>query len=201
MEQTVFVVDDDAALRDSILWLLEAHGHRVALHESAEAFLAAGSESRPGCLLLDVRMPGMGGQALYDTLLERGNRMPVVFITGHGDVPMAVAAVKKGAVDFIEKPFAEGELLGLVAHCLALDAERRQETAAAATLAARLATLTPREREVLDLIVAGKLNKVIADRLAISPKTVEVHRSRVMEKMGVRSVAELVQAVLAGRAG
>jgi FixJ family two-component response regulator len=198
---TVFVVDDDEPLRDSIQWLLVAHGYRVALYDSAESFLADGADTQPGCLLLDVRMPGMSGQQLFDALIERGSRMPVVFITGHGDVPMAVAAVKKGAVDFIEKPFGEQELLRLVAHCLERDAEQRKAVAASASIAARLAALTPREREVLDLIVAGKLNKIIADQLAISPKTVEVHRARVMEKMGVRSVAELVQAVLAGRQG
>ena len=198
---TVFVVDDDEPLRDSIQWLLEAHGYRVALYDSAERFLADDAATQPGCLLLDVRMPGMSGQQLFDALIERGSRMPVVFITGHGDVPMAVAAIKKGAVDFIEKPFGEQELLRLVAHCLERDAEQRKAVAASASIAARLTALTPREREVLDLIVAGKLNKIIADRLAISPKTVEVHRARVMEKMGVRSVAELVQAVMAGRQG
>ena len=198
---TVFVVDDDEPLRDSIQWLLEAHGYRVVLYDSAERFLADAAATQPGCLLLDVRMPGMSGQQLFDALIERGSRMPVVFITGHGDVPMAVAAIKKGAVDFIEKPFGEQELLRLVAHCLERDAEQRKAVAASASIAARLAALTPREREVLDLIVAGKLNKIIADRLAISPKTVEVHRARVMEKMGVRSVAELVQAVMAGRQG
>ncbi|MDO8933936.1 MAG: response regulator [Rhodocyclaceae bacterium] len=201
MAQTVFVVDDDEPLRDSIRWLLEAHGHRVALYDSAERFLADGGATQSGCLLLDVRMPGMSGQELFDALIERGSRLPVVFITGHGDVPMAVAAVKKGAVDFIEKPFSEQELLRLVAHSLQRDAEQREAVAASASAASRLAALTPREREVLDLVVAGKLNKVIADQLAISPKTVEVHRARVMEKMGVRSVAELVQAVMAGRHG
>ena len=198
---TVFVVDDDEPLRDSIQWLLEAHDYRVALYDSAERFLADGAATQPGCLLLDVRMPGMNGQQLFDALIERGSRMPVVFITGHGDVPMAVAAVKKGAVDFIEKPFGEQELLRLVAHCLERDAEQRKAVAASASIAAQMAALTPREREVLDLIIAGKLNKIIADRLAISPKTVEVHRARVMDKMGVRSVAELVQAVMAGRQG
>lgn len=201
MTPSVFVIDDDEPLRDSIQWLLEAHGYRVVLYDSAERFLADGAATQPGCLLLDVRMPGMSGQQLFDALIERGSRMPVVFITGHGDVPMAVAAVKKGAVDFIEKPFGEQELLRLVAHCLERDAEQREAVAASASIAARLTALTPREREVLDLIVAGKLNKIIADQLAISPKTVEVHRARVMEKMGVRSVAELVQAVMAGRQG
>ena len=199
MVPTVFVVDDDEALRDSLRWLLEAHGYQVALYESAEHFLADAAATQPGCLLLDVRMPGMGGQELFDALIERGSRMPVVFITGHGDVPMAVAAVKKGAVDFIEKPFSEADLLRLVGQCLQRDALQREAVAASASSAARLAALTPREREVLELIVAGKLNKLIADQLAISPKTVEIHRARVMEKMGVRSVAELVQAVIAWR--
>jgi FixJ family two-component response regulator len=201
MTPTVFVVDDDEALRDSLRWLLEAHGYEVALYDSAEHFLSDDAAMRPGCLLLDVRMPGMSGQELFDALIERGNRMPVVFITGHGDVPMAVAAVKKGAVDFIEKPFSEEDLLRLVGQCLERDILQREAVAASASIVARRAALTPREREVLELIVAGKLNKVIADQLAISPKTVEVHRSRVMEKMGVRSVAELVQAVMTGRQG
>ena len=201
MAPTVFVVDDDEALGDSLKWLLEAHGYRVALYGSAERFLAETTAASSGCLLLDVRMPGMSGPDLFDALIERGSQMPVVFITGHGDVPMAVAAVKKGAIDFIEKPFGEDELLRQVAHCLMRDAQHREAVAASACGAARLAALTPREREVLELIVAGKLNKVIADRLAISPKTVEAHRARVMEKMGVRSVAELVQAVMAGRQG
>jgi FixJ family two-component response regulator len=201
MAPTIFVVDDDEALRDSLRWLLEAHGYQVALYDSAERFLADAPATPRGCLLLDVRMPGMGGQELFDALIERGSRLPVVFITGHGDVPMAVAAVKKGAVDFIEKPFSEADLLRLVGQCLARDALQREAVAASASSAARLAALTPREREVLELIVAGKLNKVIADQLAISPKTVEIHRARVMEKMGVRSVAELVQAVIAWRQG
>jgi FixJ family two-component response regulator len=199
MAPTVFVVDDDDALRDSLRWLLEAHGYQVALYDSAERFLADAAAMQPGCLLLDVRMPGMGGQELFDALIERGSRMPVVFITGHGDVPMAVAAVKKGAVDFIEKPFSEADLLRLVGQCLQRDILQREAIAASASIAARLAALTPREREVLQLIVAGKLNKLIADQLAISPKTVEIHRARVMEKMGVRSVAELVQVVIAWR--
>jgi FixJ family two-component response regulator len=201
MTPTVFVVDDDEALRDSLRWLLEAHGYEVALYDSAERFLSDDAAMRPGCLLLDMRMPGMSGQELFDALIERGNRMPVVFITGHGDVPMAVAAVKKGAVDFIEKPFSEEDLLRLVGQCLERDILQREAVAASASIVARQAALTPREREVLELIVAGKPNKVIADQLAISPKTVEVHRSRVMEKMGVRSVAGLVQAVMTGRQG
>jgi FixJ family two-component response regulator len=201
MTPTIFVVDDDEALRDSLRWLLEAHGYEVALYDSAERFLSDDAAMRPGCLLLDMRMPGMSGQELFDALIERGNRMPVVFITGHGDVPMAVAAVKKGAVDFIEKPFSEEDLLRLVGQCLERDILQREAVAASASIVARQAALTPREREVLELIVAGKPNKVIADQLAISPKTVEVHRSRVMEKMGVRSVAGLVQAVMAGRQG
>jgi FixJ family two-component response regulator len=201
MASTVYVVDDDEALRDSIQWLLEAHGYRVALYDSAERFLSDAAATRPGCLLLDVRMPGMSGQELFDALIEQGSRMPVVFITGHGDVPMAVAAVKKGAVDFIEKPFSEEDLLRLVDQCLKRDALERDAVAASASITARRAALTPRECEVLELIVAGKANKVIADQLAISPKTVEVHRSRVMEKMGMRSVAELVQAVMMGRQG
>jgi FixJ family two-component response regulator len=193
MEPLVFVVDDDEAMRDSIQWLLEAHGHAVAVFDAATSFLADPRHAGPGCLLLDVRMPGMSGQELFDELQVRGSAMPVVFITGHGDVPMAVAAVKRGAVDFIEKPFREDDILRLVGQCLAIDRARREAAAHSSSLTARLASLTPREREVMDCVIAGKLNKVIADELGISPKTVEVHRARVMEKMGVRSLAELVK--------
>jgi FixJ family two-component response regulator len=196
VDETVYVVDDDEALRDSLKWLLEAHGHGVSLHGCAEDFLDVMVPDMAGCLLLDVRMPGMSGLELHDILLARGFRLPVVFITGHGDVPMAVLAVKKGAADFIEKPFNDQAILGLVADCLARDAARRQAEVSGESDALRLASLTPREREVLDKVVAGKLNKIIADEMAISIKTVEAHRAKVMEKMGARSIAELVQRVV-----
>lgn len=200
-EATVFVVDDDEAMRDSLQWLLESMEYRVASFESGEAFLAAYDPAAPGCLILDVRMPGMSGIELHDRLNAQGRALPIVFITGHGEVPMAVAALKKGAVDFIEKPFAERELVAVIERCLELDAARRREHSARERAAAKLASLTPREREVLDMVVLGKLNKIIADQLAISIKTVEVHRARVMEKLGARSVADLVQQVLIAQGG
>jgi len=198
--QQVFVVDDDDAQRDSLVWLLESHGHRVAPYARAGDFLAAWNETLTGCLVLDVRMPGMGGLELFDELVRRHSVLPVVFITGHGDVPMAVSALKKGAVDFIEKPFAAEDMLRLVDSCLAREREEREHRRDAADTARRLAQLTVREREVLDLITAGKLNKQIADVLGISIKTVEVHRARVMEKMGASSLAALIRQIVSAGA-
>ena len=196
-EQVVYVVDDDEALRDSLVWLLESQGFRVEAHASAEDFLEAWQPEFNGCLLLDVRMPGLSGLELHERLRARYCTLPIIFITGHGDVPMAVAALKKGAVDFIEKPFDDTELLRLVTQCLAREQESRARRRQDAEVARRLDQLTQREREVLDLIITGKLNKQIADVLGISIKTVEVHRARVMEKMGAQSLAELVQNVMA----
>jgi FixJ family two-component response regulator len=192
----VHVVDDDSAMRDSLSWLLESAGYRVALHRDAEAFLQGGAMEAGDCVLLDVRMPGLSGIAVHEVLIERRSTVPVIFVTGHGDVPMAVQAIKRGAADFIEKPFNDDKLLALIAS--AVRANRRCDAARAARLrvAARIATLSPREREVMDCVVAGKLNKLIADELGISIKTVEAHRGRVMQKLGVSSVAELVQAVV-----
>ena len=196
-DQTVHVVDDDEALRDSLAWMLEANGHAVVAHESGEAFLAACTPGMTGCVLLDVRMPGMSGLEVFEELGRRRCGLPVVFITGHGDVPMAVSALKQGAVDFIEKPFGEREMLRVVEQCLRLERETRDRRLQEADTARRLEQLTQREREVLELIIVGKLNKQIADVLGISIKTVEVHRARVMEKMGAHSLAELVQHVVA----
>ncbi|GAA5179064.1 oxygen response regulator transcription factor FixJ [Niveibacterium umoris] len=195
-EQTVHIVDDDEALRDSLIWLLESEGYAVATYASAEEFLAAWSPALAGCLLLDVRMPGMSGLELYEKLAAQHSTLPVIFITGHGDVPMAVSALKKGAVDFIEKPFNDQDMLRLIANCLEAERSERTQRRQDAETARRLDQLTTREREVLDLIVAGRLNKQIADDLGISIKTVEVHRARVMEKMDVSSLAELVQMVM-----
>ena len=195
-EQKVHVIDDDEALRDSLVWMLESHGYQVAAHDSAEAFVAGCNPDMAGCIVLDVRMPGMSGLELFEELGRRHCSLPVVFITGHGDVPMAVAALKKGAVDFIEKPFSEADMLRLIEHCLERERSSRDKRRLEAETARRLEQLTQREREVLDLIIAGKLNKQIADVLGISIKTVEVHRARVMEKMGAHSLAELVQHVV-----
>lgn len=184
----VHVVDDDAALRDSLRWLLESAGLRVATYASAESFLEAYAAAQGGCLLLDIRMPGMSGLELQDELKRRGYTIPIVFITGHGDVPMAVNAVKKGALEFIEKPYNAQALLEMVDHALDIDAEARR-------VAARLGRLTKREREVMELVIAGKRNQDIAAELSISIKTVEAHRAGMMWKMGVDSLAELVQLV------
>jgi FixJ family two-component response regulator len=194
--QCVFVVDDDEALRDSLTWLLEANGWRVLAFESGESFLETYRGDMAGCLVLDVRMPGMSGLELHERLQALGCALPIIFVTGHGDVPMAVAALKKGAADFIEKPFNNEEILHLIEQCLAVDRDRSGQRRLRADLVRRLASLTPREREVMDLIAVGRLNKQIADDLGISIKTVEVHRSRVMDKMEVRTIAELVQCVM-----
>jgi len=196
-EQIIYLVDDDEALRDSLAWLLESQGFKVAAFASAEDFLKAWRPEFNGCLLLDVRMPGMSGLELHERLRAQYSTLPIIFITGHGDVPMAVAALKKGAVDFIEKPFNDTELLRLVSQCLVTEQEHRARRRQDAEVSRRLDQLTQREREVLDLIIAGKLNKQIADVLGISIKTVEVHRARVMEKMAAQSLAELVQSVMA----
>ena len=198
-EPKVHIVDDDDAMRDSLKWLLESRGLEVELYTSGDAFLAAFNSGFCGCLVLDVRMPGMNGMDLYEQLKARNSTLPVIFIAGHGDVPMAVAALKKGAADFIEKPFNDQDMLRLIESCLKQDRAAAAKRAENASVAQRLESLTQREREVLGLIVAGKLNKQIADELGISIKTVEVHRSRVMEKMGASSVAELVQLVLKSR--
>ncbi|WP_173768820.1 response regulator transcription factor [Nitrogeniibacter mangrovi] len=195
-DQTVYIVDDDEALRDSLVWLLESNSYRVAQFDSAEVFLAAYRPEMAGCLVLDVRMPGMSGLELYERLRDRHATLPVVFITGHGDVPMAVSVLKKGAVDFIEKPFTDRDMLKLIDQCLATERENRERLRQDAAVARRLDQLTGREMEVLELIIAGRLNKQIADDLGISIKTVEVHRARVMEKMEAGSLAELVQAVM-----
>ena len=195
-EQIIHVVDDDEALRDSMTWMLEGNNYKVATYESADAFLRVISPVMVGCVVLDVRMPGMSGLELFEELGRRGCSLPVVFITGHGDVPMAVSALKKGAVDFIEKPFSEADMLRLIEQCLTLERGNRDKRLQEADTVRRLEHLTQREREVLGLIIIGKLNKQIADVLGISIKTVEVHRARVMEKMGVNSLAELVQHVV-----
>ena len=195
-EQIIHVVDDDEALRDSMTWMLEGNNYKVATYESGEAFLRVINPAMAGCVVLDVRMPGMNGLELFEELGRRRCTLPVVFITGHGDVPMAVAALKKGAVDFIEKPFSEADMLRLIEQCLTLERGNRDKRLQEAETVRRLEHLTQREREVLGLIIIGKLNKQIADVLGISIKTVEVHRARVMEKMGDNSLAELVQHVV-----
>lgn len=197
----IYLVDDDDAFRDSLRWLLESAGYRVAAFPSAERFLAAyHRETNGSCLLLDVRMPGMSGIELQSELRRRRILLPIIFLTGHGDVPMAVEAVKNGAYDFIQKPFANDRLLPLIEQVALLREPARHEWAERLSTSVRLESLTAREREVLDQVAAGKRNKQIAEQLGISLKTVEVHRARAMEKMGAGSVAEVVRAMLHGSA-
>jgi len=193
---TVFIVDDDEAVRDSLQWLMRSVGLPSRTFRSASAFLAEYDRTAPGCLLLDIRMPGMSGLELQERLIHDGITLPLLFITGHGDVPMAVRALKAGALDFIEKPFNDQELLDRVQRALARDQEQRVEAAQALAARERLARLTPREREVLDRVVAGTLNKVMADELGVSQKTIEAHRAKVMQKLEARSVSDLVRMVM-----
>jgi len=197
----VHVIDDDAAVRDSLAMLLESAGLAVRTYESAVAFLATGAISGLGCVLTDVRMPDIDGLALQRKLAESGKHLPVIVMTGHGDVPIAVAALKTGATDFLQKPFDDEHLLGVLREALAASARSREQEQATTSIVARLASLTPREREVLERLVVGEQNKVIAHELGSSPRTVEVHRSRVMEKMHARSVADLVRSIALERDG
>lgn len=193
---TVYIVDDDEAVRDSLRWLLEANTYRVKAFASAEAFLSEYREDQPGVLIVDVRMPGMSGLQLQEELINRKSLMPVVFITGHGDVPMAVNTMKKGAMDFIQKPFKESELLGLVERMLEEARDAFADYQSAASRDALLSKLTGREAQVLERIVAGRLNKQIADDLGISIKTVEAHRANIMEKLNANTVADLLKIAL-----
>jgi two-component system response regulator FixJ len=192
MSPTVFVVDDDADLRDALVQLLDAAGVAVEGYSDGPSFLAACGEDRPGCVLLDVAMPGMSGLEVHAALKARGSLIPVVFLTGHGDIPMAVRAVQAGAVDFLEKPTTGMVLLERVRRALALDEERRLARASSRDLAERARRLSPREREVMALVVAGSSSKEAARRLGISVRTVEAHRTHVMHKMGASNLAELV---------
>jgi two-component system, LuxR family, response regulator FixJ len=193
----VYVVDDDEAVRDSLSILLETSGYTVRAFAAATEFLVAAPTLRSGCLIADIRMPGMDGLELQERLSERSLAFPLIVITGHGDVPLAVRAMKAGALDFIEKPFGAETILNSAAAALARVAEPHDPDPIAATAAARVAELTPREREVLEGLLAGLPNKTIAYDLAISPRTVEIHRARVMAKMGARSLSELVRLGLA----
>ena len=190
---TVFVVDDDPAIRFAMQALMESIGLKHEILASGDEFLENVSDQRSGCLVLDIRMPGLGGLELQEELIRRGNTLPIIFITGHGDVPMAVDAMQKGAVDFIQKPFRDQDLLDRVREALATDEEQRKTQQEHAEVAERLARLTNREREVFDLVVTGKPNKVIAYELGVSQRTVEIHRARVMEKMSAKSLADLVK--------
>ncbi|MGB0712428.1 MAG: response regulator FixJ [Gammaproteobacteria bacterium] len=190
---TVFVVDDDNAVRDSLRWLIESVGHPVETYENARAFLDGYDRDRPGCLVLDVRMPGMSGLDLQEYLIQESIHIPVIIITGHGDVPMAVRAMKAGALDFVEKPFSDQVLLERIERALEKDTELRAQFERLHDVKERFETLTPREREVMEQVVAGHANKVIAYELDVSMKTVEAHRGKVMRKMRARSLSDLVK--------
>jgi FixJ family two-component response regulator len=191
----VFVIDDDESVRRSLARLLRTAGWRVETFPSADAFLDYAAPDRPACLVLDLQLPGPSGLDLQATLVGAGRHLPIVFITGHGDVPSSVRAMKGGAVDFLQKPFDAQELLGCVARALACSREQRAQREQRAMLEERLGTLTRRERDVLRLVVTGKLNKQIAGDLGIAEKTTKIHRGRVMAKMRAGSVAELVRMV------
>jgi two-component system response regulator FixJ len=190
---TVFVVDDDSDVRDSLSVLLSSANFQVETFDSARAFLASDALLRAGCLVADVRMPDMDGLELQEEMGKRKSKLPVIIITGHGDVPLAVRAMKAGAVDFLEKPFEEERLIGAIRRALTAHSEMQSQAKVVEAVSARIAQLTGREREVLALVVAGRANKEIARALNISPRTVEIHRAHVMEKMEAESLAELVR--------
>lgn len=192
-DATVYLVDDEPSVLRAMSRLLRAAGHQVSAFRSPQEFLAGHDPAAPGCVVLDLAMPGLNGLELQRALSESGCQRPIIFVTGHGDVPSSVRAMKAGAVDFLTKPVSEDELLAALHRAIERDRLSRQAHAGLQAFAERLKTLTPREREVLQHVVAGQLNKQIAAELGIVEKTIKVHRSRVMEKMGVRTVADLVR--------
>jgi len=189
-------VDDDAGVRDSIALLIRSVGLKSQTYPSASDFLAAYATGTPGCLVLDVRMPGMSGLELQERLEASGSALPIIFLTAHGDIPMAVQAVKAGAVDFIQKPFRDQALIDRIQQAIEQDARAREEFTDRGRIADRMAKLTPREREVMDMVVEGKANKAIAIDLGLSQRTVEIHRARVMKKMQAESLSRLVQMIM-----
>ena len=201
-QQIIYVVDDDEAMRDSMTWLLEGEGYKVACFDSAAAFLGAWRSSLRGCIVLDVRMPEMSGLELQEKLDSIGSHLPIIFLTGHGDVPMAVRALKKGALDFIEKPHESERLVLAVLNALRIDREKhqaeRRRREVLPDLAVRLTALSEREREVLERILDAESTRAIADALHSSVKTVEFHRARIREKLGVATQAQLFSLFIAG---
>lgn len=195
-EPTVFIVDDDSAVLKGLRLLVKSLRMNVETYLSAQEFLDSYDPARPGCLVLDVRMPGISGLELQEELRQRNINIPVIIMTGYGEVAVAVEAMKKNAMEFLEKPISDQVLLDRIQKAIAKDARIRKEQAVKKTITSRLALLTPRERQVMHLVIAGKLNKVIAHELGISPKTVEFHRSNIMKKMKVESLAELVRLVI-----
>ncbi len=196
-EPTVFVVDDDSSTRELLAWLMKRHGLRAEVFPDARTFLKGYKADTPGCLVVDLNMPGMSGLDLQKYLKDQGVQLPVIFLSGRADVPKAVKAVREGAIDFVEKPFDYKRVVALVEEGIKRDSEARAVRESRRLYTERLAQLTQREREVLELVVAGRMNREIAEKLDISIKTVEAHRARLMEKLEVNSVAELVQATLA----
>jgi len=192
-QSTVYIVDDDQAIRHAMEMLMRSVGLNFEIFHSADDFLARHTNEFAGCLVLDIRMPGLGGLELQEKLNEMGSTLPIIFITGFGDVPMAVEAMQKGAVDFIQKPFRDQELLDRIGEALKNDEEHRSAREQKAGVQSRIGKLTNRERQVLDLVVTGKPNKVIAYELGVSQRTIEIHRARVMEKMQAKSLADLVR--------
>jgi two-component system, LuxR family, response regulator FixJ len=198
-EATVFVVDDDDAVRESLAFLMKSIGLKAESFPSAQAFLDSYNPARAGCLVLDIRMPGMSGLELQEKLIQMGSILPIIFITGHGDVPMAVKAIKAGAADFVQKPFRDQELIDRIREVLEEDSHTRAEKLQRTEILRRMETLTEREREVMGQVVDGKANKVVAIDLNVSQRTVEIHRANVMEKMKARSLAQLVRLVMKAR--
>jgi two-component system response regulator FixJ len=192
----VFIVDDDEAVRNSLRLLLKSVGLTASALSTGREFLETYKPAQPGCLVLDVRMPGMSGLELQEQLNHQGAVIPVIFITGHGDIPMAVEAMQAGAFDFLQKPFRDQHLIDCIQRALAKDRATRAELKERSAIRERLESLTPREREILTLVTSGKPNKIMAAELGVSQRTVEIHRARVMEKMGATSLAQLVRMVM-----
>ncbi len=193
------IVDDDEAIRDALAWLLKSRGLPCATYASAEDFLAEWTPAMSGCIVLDMRMTGMSGLDCFDQLRERQSSLPVIFLTGHGDVPLAVATLKKGAFDFFEKPLNDNELARRIEEAMALHADQRAANAAVDSVKSRISSLTTRERQIMELVLAGKFNKIIADELNISMRTVEVHRANLFDKMRVKTAVELANLLKPGR--
>lgn len=193
------LVDDDEAIRDALSWLLKSRGIAATTYDSAETFLAAWTPQLSGCVVLDMRMSGMSGLDCFDQLQERGAPLPVIFLTGHGDVPLAVATLKKGAFDFFEKPFNDNDLATRIAEAIAHNARQQAVNATVDSVNTRISTLTTREKQIMELVLAGKFNKIIADELNISMRTVEVHRANLFDKMQVKTAVELANLLKPGR--
>lgn len=198
---TIFVVDDDEAVRESLQVLLELQGYAVKTYATAEAFLSAYAPEETGCVLADLRMPGMDGLALLERMTAKSATIPIIMVTGHGDVPLAVKAMKAGAADFVEKPYANETILEAVRRALGAQRHSSAEDVASKALQARIAALTPRERDVLEQLVIGNPNKIIAYELQISPRTVEIHRANLMKKMEADSLSHLVRMALSAGVG